>query len=131
MTGWFFAPLYIVLVIKTYRKKQRETRYNLHKTTCFTVILLVFKIDKVLRHQLLSNAKMTTQNFLVFENNYDTLLCEDGRAFHATSCGVFYFSSDNLFSWWNDEITKIWFDMCQKSYLIRMMEVWPPKFCPV
>ena len=74
---------------------------------------------------------MITKNFPLFENNYNKLCCEDCRAFHAASCGVFYFSSDKLFSWWNNEITKIWFVICQKSYLFRMMGVCSPRFCPV
>jgi len=74
---------------------------------------------------------LITKNFLLFENDYNKLCCEDCRAFHTASYGVFYFSSHKLFSWWNDEIIKIWFVICQKSYLFHMMKVWSPKFCPV
>jgi len=75
--------------------------------------------------------KLIIKNSPLFENNYNKLCCGDCRAFHAASCGVFYFSSDKPFLWWNGKIIEIWFVICQKSYLFLMMEVWSSKFCPV
>ncbi len=70
---------------------QIEKLHNLHKTTCFIVALFVFKMNKILRDQILDIAKIGRTEFSVFENNYIKLCCEDCRAFHAAYCDVFCF----------------------------------------
>jgi hypothetical protein len=45
---------------------QREKLYNLHKTTYFIVAPFVFKMDKVLRDQILGIAKIDRTEFFSF-----------------------------------------------------------------
>jgi hypothetical protein len=41
----------VVLKNKIHHKMQREKLYNLHQTTCFIVVLFVFKMKKILSDQ--------------------------------------------------------------------------------
>ncbi len=76
---------------------QREKLYNLNRETYSNCVRFVFKKSKTVCDQLLRLQKLIAQNFSFFENKSNNLYCEDCRAFHAASCGVFYFSSDKAF----------------------------------
>jgi hypothetical protein len=47
---------------------QLEKLYNLHKTISFIVVIFLFKIDKILSHQISTLQKVFSQNFALFEN---------------------------------------------------------------
>ena len=47
---------------------QREKLYNLHRTADFTGVVFAFKIDKILRDQILTLRNVFAQNFALFEN---------------------------------------------------------------
>jgi hypothetical protein len=45
---------------------QREKLYNLHRTANFTVVIFVFKINKILSDQISTMEELVTQNFAFF-----------------------------------------------------------------
>jgi hypothetical protein len=52
---------------------QREKLYNLQRTVDFTVVIFVFKIDKILSDQISTLRKVFAQNFALFENKKYTI----------------------------------------------------------
>jgi hypothetical protein len=57
---------------------QREKLYNLCRTANFTVVVFVFKIDKILSDQIPRLRKVFAQNCALFENKkYCDALCEE------------------------------------------------------
>jgi hypothetical protein len=56
----------MVLTTKIHCKMQRKKLYNLHKTSYFLVAFIVFKMNKVLRDQILDIAKINRTEFSLF-----------------------------------------------------------------
>ncbi len=47
---------------------QREKLYNFYRTANFTVVVFMFKIDKIVSEQIPRLRKVFAQNFALFEN---------------------------------------------------------------
>jgi hypothetical protein len=46
---------------------QREKLYKLHRTANFTIVIFLFKIDKILSDQISALRKVFAQDFALFE----------------------------------------------------------------